>query len=109
MDMKSAAGPGRTWPGQDLSLRCPSLPGTAQLQPVSERGRRAHLVEGAAVLGETSQLALQVHDAGFPPHHLNPHLVILLLQLADLLPVFVLLDQALGVLALCFVAGMEGL
>lgn len=51
-----------------------------------------HLVEAAAVPGEAPQLALQVDDAGFPPDHFDPHLVVLLLQLADLLPVLVLLD-----------------
>ena len=30
-----------------------------------------HLLEGAAVLGEAPQLALQVDDAGLPPHHLD--------------------------------------
>lgn len=51
-----------------------------------------HLVEAAAVPGEAPQLALQVDNAGFPPDHFDPHLIILLLQLADLLPVLVLLD-----------------
>ena len=72
-------------------------------------GGPAHLLEGAAVLGEAPQLALQVDDAGLPPHHLDAHLVVLLLQLADLLPVLVLFDQALGVLGLRFVPGVEGL
>lgn len=51
-----------------------------------------HLLEAAAVLGEAPEFALQVHDAGFPPDHLNPHLIVLLLQLADLFPVLVLFD-----------------
>lgn len=68
-----------------------------------------HLVEAAAVPGEAPELALQVDDAGFPPDHLDPHLVVLLLQLADLLPVLVLLNQALCVLGLGVVPGMEGL
>ena len=68
-----------------------------------------HLVEAAAVLGQAPKLALQVDDAGLPPDHLDSHLVIPLLQLSDLLPVLVLLDQALRVLGLRFVPGMEGL
>lgn len=68
-----------------------------------------YLVEEVAVLGEAAQFALQVDDARLLPHHLNPQLIIPLLQLPDLLPVFILLYQAVGVLGLSLVPRAERL
>lgn len=62
---------------------------------VGDTPAEPHLVQAAAVLGQAPELALQVDDAGFPPDHLDPHLIVLLLQLTDLFPVLVLFDQAL--------------
>lgn len=68
-----------------------------------------YLVEEVAVLGEAAQFALQVDDARFLPHHLDPQLVVPLLQLPDLLPVFILLNQAVGVLGLSLIPRAERL
>lgn len=63
----------------------------------------------ATVFTEAPKLAVQIDDAGLLPDHLDSEFVVLFLQLSDLLPIFVLLDQALGILCLCLVTGMEGL
>lgn len=52
-----------------------------------------YLVKEVVVLGEAPEFALQVDDARLLPHHLDSELVVPLLQLPDLLPVFILLNQ----------------
>lgn len=63
-----------------------------------------YLVMKIIVLREPPEFALQVNNTSFLPDHLNSEFIISLLQLSNLLPVFIFLNETMRILCLSLIA-----